>query len=121
MKAMRRWAEQILTGLEYLHSLKPTIVHRDLKCDNIFINGNHGKVKIGDFGLATFMQQQKTRSIKGSQLFLHFSHCVFFSSFWHFKIDQFDKSCTLRMTGIFFFFFSDFTMYKHSIIKIQAH
>jgi WNK lysine deficient protein kinase len=62
---MRRWAIQILTGLEYLHSQNPAIIHRDLKCDNIFINGNHGKVKIGDFGLATFMQQQKTRSIKG--------------------------------------------------------
>jgi serine/threonine protein kinase len=67
MKAMKRWAIQILTGLEYLHSQKPAIIHRDLKCDNIFINGNHGKVKIGDFGLATFMQQQK-KSIKGRYL-----------------------------------------------------
>ena len=65
MKAMRRWAKQILTGLEYLHSQKPPIIHRDLKCDNIFINGNHGKVKIGDFGLAMVMQQRKTRSIQG--------------------------------------------------------
>ncbi|KAG0520168.1 hypothetical protein BDA96_08G050100 [Sorghum bicolor] len=70
MKAMRRWAIQILTGLEYLHSQNPAIIHRDLKCDNIFINGNHGKVKIGDFGLATFMQQQKTRSIKGTLEFM---------------------------------------------------
>ncbi|KAK3136177.1 hypothetical protein QOZ80_5BG0429320 [Eleusine coracana subsp. coracana] len=70
MKAMRRWAIQILTGLEYLHSQKPTIIHRDLKCDNIFINGNHGKVKIGDFGLPTFMQQQKTQSIKGTLEFM---------------------------------------------------
>ncbi|TVU50973.1 hypothetical protein EJB05_02372 [Eragrostis curvula] len=70
MKAMRRWAVQILTGLEYLHSQNPTIIHRDLKCDNVFINGNHGKVKIGDFGLATFMQQQKTQSIKGTLEFM---------------------------------------------------
>lgn len=69
MKAMKRWAIQILTGLEYLHSQKPAIIHRDLKCDNIFINGNHGKVKIGDFGLATFMQQQK-KSIKGTLEFM---------------------------------------------------
>ncbi|KAG8093644.1 hypothetical protein GUJ93_ZPchr0012g21340 [Zizania palustris] len=69
MKAMKRWAIQILTGLEYLHSQMPAIIHRDLKCDNIFINGNHGKVKIGDFGLATFMQQQK-KSIKGTLEFM---------------------------------------------------
>ncbi|CAL4904093.1 unnamed protein product [Urochloa decumbens] len=70
MKAIRRWAIQILTGLEYLHNQKPAVIHRDLKCDNIFINGNHGKVKIGDFGLATFMQQQKTRSVKGTLEFM---------------------------------------------------
>ncbi|KAF8726243.1 hypothetical protein HU200_019699 [Digitaria exilis] len=70
MKAIRRWAIQILTGLEYLHCQNPVIIHRDLKCDNIFINGNHGKVKIGDFGLATFMQQQKTRSVKGTLEFM---------------------------------------------------
>jgi len=65
IKAMRRWAKQILTGLAYLHDQKPPIIHRDLKCDNIFINGNHGKVKIGDFGLAMVMQQRKTQSIQG--------------------------------------------------------
>ncbi|KAG8088976.1 hypothetical protein GUJ93_ZPchr0011g27191 [Zizania palustris] len=70
MKAMRRWAKQILTGLEYLHSQNPPIIHRDLKCDNIFINGNRGKVKIGDFGLATVMQQTKTRSIQGTVEFM---------------------------------------------------
>uniref|UniRef100_A0A0D9XPC0 non-specific serine/threonine protein kinase n=1 Tax=Leersia perrieri TaxID=77586 RepID=A0A0D9XPC0_9ORYZ len=70
MKAMRRWAKQILTGLEYLHSQEPPIIHRDLKCDNIFINGNHGKVKIGDFGLAMVMQQRKTRSIQGTVEFM---------------------------------------------------
>ncbi|KAM3259248.1 hypothetical protein ACQJBY_050804 [Aegilops geniculata] len=70
MKAMRGWAIQILTGLEYLHSQKPVIIHRDLKCDNIFINGHDGQVKIGDFGLATFLHQRKTRSIKGTLEFM---------------------------------------------------
>ncbi|CAD6258118.1 unnamed protein product [Miscanthus lutarioriparius] len=70
MKAMRRWAKQILTGLAYLHNQKPPIIHRDLKCDNIFINGNHGKVKIGDFGLAMVMQQRKTQSIQGTLEFM---------------------------------------------------
>jgi WNK lysine deficient protein kinase len=37
--------------LKYLHSKE--IIHRDIKCDNIFLNGNKkGEVKIGDLGLA---------------------------------------------------------------------
>ncbi len=27
-------------GLEYLHTRADPVIHRDLKCDNIFINGN---------------------------------------------------------------------------------
>ena len=37
---MKRWAYQILCGLVYLHGHSPPIIHRDLKCDNIFINGS---------------------------------------------------------------------------------
>ncbi|CAM0950096.1 unnamed protein product [Alopecurus aequalis] len=70
IQAMKRWALQILTGLEYLHSQEPAVIHRDLKCDNIFINGNDGTVKIGDFGLATFLQQRKAKSVKGTLEFM---------------------------------------------------
>lgn len=42
MKAIKNWARQILQGLAYLHSQNPPIIHRDLKCDNIFVNGNRG-------------------------------------------------------------------------------
>ncbi|KAE8706873.1 putative serine/threonine-protein kinase WNK6 [Hibiscus syriacus] len=42
MKAVKIWARQILAGLAYLHSHDPPIIHRDLKCDNVFINGNQG-------------------------------------------------------------------------------
>lgn len=45
------------TGLLYLHGHVPPIVHRDLKCDNIFVNSATGEVKIGDLGLATVQQQ----------------------------------------------------------------
>lgn len=54
---MKNWARQILRGLLYLHSHDPPIIHRDLKCDNIFVNGNNGEVKIGDLGLATILRQ----------------------------------------------------------------
>ncbi|EFJ05946.1 hypothetical protein SELMODRAFT_136322, partial [Selaginella moellendorffii] len=57
LKAVKHWARQILRGLLYLHSHDPPIIHRDLKCDNIFVNGNHGEVKIGDLGLAGILRQ----------------------------------------------------------------
>jgi hypothetical protein len=54
-KIAKRWAIQILKGLSYLHSQDPPIIHRDLKCDNIFINGTSGDLRIGDLGLSTVM------------------------------------------------------------------
>jgi serine/threonine protein kinase len=54
MKVLKSWARQILSGLVYLHGQTPTIIHRDLKCENIFINGANGEVKIADLGVATF-------------------------------------------------------------------
>ncbi|KAK8658290.1 hypothetical protein V6N13_036498 [Hibiscus sabdariffa] len=70
VKAIKSWARQILRGLHYLHSHNPPIIHRDLKCDNIFVNGNNGKVKIGDLGLATVMQQPTARSVIGTPEFM---------------------------------------------------
>ena len=57
IKAVKNWCRQILRGLLYLHSHDPPIIHRDLKCDNIFVNGNQGEVKIGDLGLAAILVQ----------------------------------------------------------------
>ncbi|KAG5148460.1 hypothetical protein JHK82_015341 [Glycine max] len=62
IKAVKGWAKQILMGLNYLHSHNPPIIHRDLKCDNIFINGHRGEVKIGDLGLATLLKQTTAKS-----------------------------------------------------------
>lgn len=66
LKAFKNWARQILRGLTYLHGHNPPIIHRDLKCDNIFVNGNTGEVKIGDLGLAIVMQQPTARSVIGN-------------------------------------------------------
>ncbi|XP_031282971.1 probable serine/threonine-protein kinase WNK7 isoform X2 [Pistacia vera] len=70
MKVVKGWARQILSGLNYLHSHNPPIIHRDLKCDNIFINGHQGEVKIGDLGLATFMEHANAKSVIGTPEFM---------------------------------------------------
>ncbi|URE15695.1 hypothetical protein MUK42_12502 [Musa troglodytarum] len=54
--AIKNWARQILRGLAYLHGHDPPVIHRDIKCDNILINGHLGQVKIGDFGLAAVLR-----------------------------------------------------------------
>ena len=66
---LKRWAWQILCGLVYLHGHNPPIIHRDLKCDNIFINGAQGVVKIGDLGLATLLRARTApQSVLGALL-----------------------------------------------------
>ncbi|CAM8979018.1 unnamed protein product [Rhodiola kirilowii] len=64
IRAIKHWCRQILEGLHYLHSHDPPVIHRDLKCDNIFVNGNQGEVKIGDLGLAATLRKS------------HADHCV---------------------------------------------
>ena len=68
---LKRWAWQILCGLVYLHGHTPPIIHRDLKCDNIFINGSEGVVKIGDLGLATLLRVRTApQSVLGTPEFM---------------------------------------------------
>ncbi|XP_078439850.1 putative serine/threonine-protein kinase WNK4 [Wolffia australiana] len=68
--ALKSWARQILHGLQYLHDHNPPILHRDLKCDNLLVNGNKGEVKIGDLGLAIIMQCPSAKSIIGTPEFM---------------------------------------------------
>lgn len=67
-------------GLSYLHSHEPPIIHRDLKCDNIFVNGHLGEVKIGDLGLATVMQQANAKSVIGTALNILFMVFKFYTN-----------------------------------------
>ncbi|KAJ7956159.1 putative Kinase [Quillaja saponaria] len=71
LRAVKKWSRQILEGLFYLHSHDPPVIHRDLKCDNIFVNGNQGAVKIGDLGLAAILQQARSaHSVIGTPEFM---------------------------------------------------
>ena len=67
---MKKWCRQILKGLAYLHSRNPPVIHRDLKCDNVFISSTTGCVKIGDLGLATFKTQTFAKSMRGTMEFM---------------------------------------------------
>ena len=64
-KVLKSWCRQILKGLSFLHSRNPPVIHRDLKCDNIFITGTTGSVKIGDLGLATLKNKSYAKSVIG--------------------------------------------------------
>ena len=87
-KVLKNWCRQILSGLLYLHTRDPPIIHRynfkllrrnfnysflidnsDLKCENIFINGNNGQAKIGDLGLATIKSREHMSSVLGFKIF----------------------------------------------------
>ncbi|KAG9293589.1 hypothetical protein G9A89_005592 [Geosiphon pyriformis] len=69
-KLLKSWARQILKGLNYLHTSVPPVIHRDLKCDNIFINGNNGQAKIGDLGLAIIKNKEHASSVLGTPEFM---------------------------------------------------
>ena len=59
-----------MEGLNYLHEQECPIIHRDLKCDNIFINSNSGEIRIGDLGLSTPMNNSYTSSVLGTPEFM---------------------------------------------------
>ncbi|RQM13982.1 hypothetical protein DD237_005057 [Peronospora effusa] len=72
-KIIKRWCIQILEGLHYLHNQNPPVIHRDLKCDNIFVNGNTGDLRIGDLGLSTQLavdKRSKAQSVLGTPEFM---------------------------------------------------
>jgi len=68
LRIIKKWIKQILYGIKFLH--ENNIIHRDIKCDNIFINGTTGNIIIGDFGLAKNMENNITKTILGTPEFM---------------------------------------------------
>ncbi|KAI9922503.1 hypothetical protein PsorP6_002471 [Peronosclerospora sorghi] len=70
------WAKPILRmtidtsrGMAYLHSMKPPIIHRDLKSMNILVSSTWG-AKVSDFGLSREKTVDETMSVTGTPLWL---------------------------------------------------
>jgi len=59
------WSLQSAEAVEYLHSLEPKVIHRDLKSPNMLLLDNGKVIKICDFGTATQIKTEMT-STKGS-------------------------------------------------------
>eukprot|EP00899_Mesostigma_viride_P021164 jgi/Mesvir1/29049/Mv18358-RA.1 len=71
LDAVKRWGRQILNAMKYMHEQNPPIIHRDLKSDNIFVNGHTGQVKVADLGLATLMRHaQRAQTVIGTPEFM---------------------------------------------------
>jgi serine/threonine protein kinase len=53
---------QLLSALDYLHSLRPEVIHRDIKPSNVFVKGN--SCVLGDFGLLKVLGKEEASDPK---------------------------------------------------------
>eukprot|EP00003_Mantamonas_plastica_P001400 TRINITY_DN1099_c0_g1_i5.p1 TRINITY_DN1099_c0_g1~~TRINITY_DN1099_c0_g1_i5.p1 ORF type:complete len:785 (+),score=244.47 TRINITY_DN1099_c0_g1_i5:131-2356(+) len=68
IKIIKRWCRQIASGLHFLCS--NNFYHRDLQCDNIYIDSNNGKVLIATLELSTFIDSTHPASFDGTPGFV---------------------------------------------------
>ncbi len=54
-----KWMDQLLDALDYLHTLRPPIIHRDIKPQNLKLNLRK-KIKLLDFGIAKSVDTTST-------------------------------------------------------------
>eukprot|EP00667_Euglena_gracilis_P005324 EG_transcript_5354 len=66
-----RWARDIARGMNYLHTLSPPVVHRDLKSPNVLVN-DYYMIKLCDFGMSRTKQHTmiQTKQMGGSPLWM---------------------------------------------------
>lgn len=65
-----RWMINIASALAYLHNSTPTVIHRDLKLENILLRGltrSTQEACLADFGLAAFIRQHVSKPKSASK------------------------------------------------------
>ena len=55
-----QYMREVISAVEYLHSLNPPIIHRDIKPENILID-DKSSVKLCDFGWSNFFHPNRVR------------------------------------------------------------
>jgi len=61
------WADQLLDALDYLHTQAPSVIHRDIKPQNLK-PGPRGQMILLDFGLAKGLMRLQAQSTTGNSL-----------------------------------------------------
>lgn len=63
------WFTQICLAIKHIHDRK--IIHRDLKCQNIFMT-KEGYIKLGDFGIAKHLSKtlEKIKTVVGTPYYM---------------------------------------------------
>ncbi|KAL3287629.1 hypothetical protein HHI36_002098 [Cryptolaemus montrouzieri] len=84
---------QILMGLDHIHEKK--VIHRDLKCENIFLTGRKAEVvKIGDFGISKLtVKNNLAKTVVGTCNYLAPELCDEMP--YDYKVDIWSLGCIL--------------------------
>ena len=63
------WLTQVAIAIRHIHERK--VIHRDLKCENIFLTRDN-VVQLGDFGIAKSLKQsmEKIKSVVGTPYYM---------------------------------------------------
>jgi aurora kinase len=59
-KTAGQYLREVISAVDYLHSLDPPIIHRDIKPENILLDSNNS-VRLGDFGWSNFFNEERRR------------------------------------------------------------